>query len=133
VRVETIDRAARLRSPYRGPVVSYTTLRITVSFAPRRATPCELTIEVDDTTIDVCDPRGSFAVTAIDQLFVVERQPPAWHFLTWFGVFARRRGSSDRLLMETPDRHVARFVERAIEQRLGLRDEPVRGELRLSE
>jgi hypothetical protein len=133
VQVETIDRAARLRSPYRGPVTPYSTLRLTVSISPRGTSPCQITIDVDDTTIEVCGALGSFAVSAIDQLFVVERQPPAWHFLTWFGVFVRRRGSSDRLLMETPDRHVARFVERAIEQRLGLRDEPVRGELRLSE
>ena len=39
----------------------------------------------------------------------------------------------DRLLLETPDGRVARYVERAIERRLGLRDEPVRGELRLGE
>jgi hypothetical protein len=133
VRVETIDCAARLRSPYRGTVTTYSTLRLTVSMSPRGTSPRQLTIDVDDSTIEVSGPRGHFAVTAIDQLFVVERQPPAWHFLTWFGVFARRRGSSDRLLMETPDGHVARFVERAIEQRLGLRDEAVRGELRLSE
>jgi hypothetical protein len=114
-------------------VIPFATLRLTVSFSPRGQLPCELTIEVDDTTIEVCGPCGRFAVSAVDQLFVVERQPPAWHFLTWFGVFARRHGSSDRLLMETPDRHVARFVERAIEQQLGLRDEPVRGELRTCE
>ena len=46
-------------------------------------------------------------------------------------MFARRRGLSDRLLLETPDGKVARFIERAIEERLGLRDEPVRGELRV--
>jgi hypothetical protein len=70
-------------------------------------------------------------VSAIDQLFVVERPPPAGRFLTWFGVFARRRGYADRMLIETPESHVARFVERAIETRLGLADERVRGELRL--
>ncbi|HSD87071.1 MAG TPA: hypothetical protein VLB44_06135, partial [Kofleriaceae bacterium] len=75
---------------------------------------------------------GCFALTQIDQLFVVERQPPPWCFLTWFGVFARRRGRADRLLIESPDGRVARYVERAIEERLGLRDEPVRGELRLA-
>jgi hypothetical protein len=52
--------------------------------------------------------------------------------LTWFGVFARRRGLADRLLLETPESAVARFVERAIEDRLGMDDEPVRGELRLA-
>ena len=94
--------------------------------------PCEVRIDVDDTSVEVCDHRGCFAVTAIDQLFVVERQPPAWRFLTWFGVFARRHGLPDRLLVETPDGQVARYIERAIEQRLGLSDEPVRGELRLA-
>jgi len=93
--------------------------------------PCEVQIDVDDESVRVCDHRGCFTVEAIDQLFVVERQPPAWRFLTWFGVFARRRGLSDRLLLETPDGKVARFIERAIEERLGLRDEPVRGELRV--
>jgi hypothetical protein len=36
-------------------------------------------------------------------------------------------------LIETPDGRVARFVERMIEGRLGLRDEPVRGEVRVAE
>lgn len=93
--------------------------------------PVEVTIEVDDEHVEVCDHRGCFALGGIDQLFVVERQPPAWRFLTWFGVFARRRGQPDRLLLETPDGKVARFVERTVEERLGLRDEPVRGELRV--
>src|SRR5437764_11153775 len=128
VRVETIA----LHSPYRG-VVGRSVLRLTVSIEPRGMLPCEVTIEVDDETVEVCDHRGCFSLTAIDQLFVVERQPPAWRFLTWFGVFARRRGVPDRLLLETPDGKVARFVERSIEERLGLRDEPVRGELRLAE
>ena len=129
VRVETID--ADLRSPYRGTSLGRAILRLTVSIAPRGMLPCEVTLEVDDASVEVCDHRGCFALGAIDQLFVVERQPPAWRFLTWFGVFARRRGQRDRLLLETPDGRVARFVERAIEERLGLRDEPVRGELRL--
>ncbi len=134
VRIETLDADARLRSPYRGIVTtSQPILRLTVSIAPRGMLPCEVTIDVDDTSVEICDHRGCFAVSAIDQLFVVERQPPAWRFLTWFGVFARRRGRSDRLLLETPDGRVARFVERTIEERLGLRDEPVRGELRVAE
>ena len=108
-------------------------MRLVVSIEPRGMMPCEIVIEVDDASVEVCDHRGCFALTSIDQLFVVERQPPAWRFLTWFGVFARRRGLPDRLLLETPDGKVARFVERAIEQRLGLRDEPVRGELRVAE
>jgi hypothetical protein len=134
VRLETLDADARLRSPYRGIVTtSQPILRLTVSIAPRGMLPCEVTVDVDDTSVEICDHRGCFAVTAIDQLFVVERQPPAWRFLTWFGVFARRRGRADRLLLETPDGRVARFVERTIEERLGLRDEPVQGELRVAE
>ena len=133
MRVESIDSDARLRTPYRGIVTGRATLRLTVSIAPRGMLPCEVRIDVDDTSVEVCDHRGCFAVTAIDQLFVVERQPPAWRFLTWFGVFARRRGRADRLLLETPDGRVARFVERTIEERLGLRDEPVQGELRVAE
>ncbi len=131
VRIETFDADARLRTPYRGVETGRATLRLIVSIAPRGMLPLEVTLDVDDTSVEVCDHRRCFAVTEIDQLFVVERQPPAWRFLTWFGVFARRRGRSDRLLLETPDGLVARFVERAIEERLGLRDEPVRGELRL--
>jgi hypothetical protein len=126
VRVETIA----LRSPYRG-IVGPSMLRLTVSIEPRGMLPCEVQIDVDDECVRVCDHRGCFAVEAVEQLFVVERQPPAWRFLTWFGVFARRRGLPDRLLLETPDGKVARFIERAIEERLGLRDEPVRGELRV--
>lgn len=131
VRVEQIDVEARLRSPYRGVGTGRPALRLTVSIAPRGMLACEVTIEVDDAFVEVCDHRGCFAIEQIDQLFVVERQPPAWRFLTWFGVFARRRGCADRLLLETPDGRAARLVERAIEERLGLRDEPVRGELRL--
>ena len=132
VRLETIDAGSRLRSPYRGIVTtSRPILRLTVSIEPRGMLPLEVTIDVDDTSVEICDHRGCFAVSAIDQLFVVERQPPAWRFLTWFGVFARRHGRSDELLVETPDSKVARFVERTIEERLGLRDEPVRGELRV--
>jgi hypothetical protein len=132
VRVEWIDGGLRLCAPYRGVATGRPTLRLTVSIAPRGMLPCEITIDVDDASVEVCDHRACFAISAIDQLFVVERQPPAWRFLTWFGVFARRRGLSDLLLLETPDGRVARFVERAIEQRLGLNDEPVRGELRLA-
>ena len=133
VRVETIDNDVRLRHPYRGTITRVPTLRLIVSIACRGMLPREVRIEVDDNSVEVFDDHSGFAVTAIDQLFVVERQPPAWCFLTWFGVFARRNGSSDRLLLETPCGRVARYVERAIERRLGLRDEPVRGELRLAE
>jgi hypothetical protein len=128
IRIETLDTGSR--SPYRA--TSRPTLRLIVSIEPRGMMPCEVTLDIDDASVEVCDHRACFSVSAIDQLFVVERQPPAWRFLTWFGVFARRRGMVDRLLLETPDGRVARFVERTVEQRLGLRDEPVRGELRLA-
>ena len=128
VRIETIDSDARMRTPYRGIATGRATLRLTVSIASRGMLPCEVRIDVDDSSVEVFDHRGSFAVTAIDQIFVVERQPPAWRFLTWFGVFVRRHGLPDRLLVETPDGRVARYVELAIEERLGLRDERVRGE-----
>ena len=132
VRVESLDDVDRLRSPYRGVCTGRSTLRLIVSIAPRGMLPCEITIDVDDAVVEVCDHGSCFAVSGIEQLFVVERQPPAWRFLTWFGVFARRHGSGDRLLLETPDGRVARFVERLIEERLGLRDERVRGEARLA-
>jgi hypothetical protein len=129
VRVETIDPELA-RHPYRG--CSHSLLRLVVSIAPRGMLPYEMTITVDDALVEVCDHRGCFAIEDIDQLFVVERQPPAWRFLTWFGVFARRRGRSDRLLLETPEVRVARYIERVIEQRLGLADERVAGELRVA-
>jgi hypothetical protein len=105
-----------------------TIMRLVVSIDSRG----EVAIDVDDTSVLVHDSRGTILIEQIDQLFVVERQPPPWCFLTWFGVFARRQGKSDRLLVETPDGRAARFIERTIETRLGLRDEPVRGELRLA-
>jgi hypothetical protein len=131
VHVETISGDRILRHPYRANPTGRPTLRLIVQVEARGLETCEVRIEVDDAFVEVTNRRGSFAMTAIDQLFVVERQPPAWRFLTWFGVFARRHGKPDRLLLETPDGRVGRFVERAIEERLGLRDEPVRGELRL--
>jgi len=131
VRVETITDDARLRTPYRGVVTGQATLRLTISIAARGRVPAQVTIEVDDASIEVCNEGGCFALREIDQLFVVERQPPAWRFLTWFGVFVRRRGQPDRLILETPEGRVARFVERTIEERLGLGDVPVRGELRV--
>jgi hypothetical protein len=90
-------------------------------------------IDVDDLAIEIReDGSGGCVLTAgaIDALFVVERQPRIG-FLTWFGVFARRRGRTDRLVFETPESRVARFVERTIEDWLGLDDEPVRGEIRV--
>jgi hypothetical protein len=132
VRVELVGNDERLREPYRGTVTKRATLRLIVSIAERQLND-EVIIDVDAASVEVRGRRGCFAVTAIDQLFVVERQPPAWRFLTWFGVFVRRRGLPDRLLIETPDQRAARLIERAIEEWLGLADEPVRGELRVAE
>jgi hypothetical protein len=122
-----------LRTPYRGIETGQSILRLRVVIAPRGVAPHEVIVEVDDLAIEVREEDAAVVVGAgaIDALFVVERQP-RHGFLTWFGVFARRRGRADRLLVETPEGPVARFVERAIEERLGLDDEPVRGELRLA-
>ena len=130
---ETVSPELRLRSPYRGTVTGRSILRLRVVIAPRGIAPQEVVVEVDDVAIEVRQSDAEFVVGAgaVDALFVVERQP-RHGFLTWFGVFARRRGRADRLLLETPEGPVARFVERAIEERLGLDDEPVRGELRLA-
>lgn len=129
---ELVSCDHRLRSPYRGIVTGRAILRLRVVIAPRGVVPREVVVEVDDLVIEVREDDAGFALGAgaVDALFVVERQP-RHGFLTWFGVFARRRGMADRLLIETPDGPVARFVERAIEDRLGLADEPVRGELRV--
>lgn len=100
-------------------------LRLTASIAGR-----EVRIDVDDASIEVVAADHAFSLSGVEALFVVERQPPAWRFLTWYGVFARRHGKHDRMIIETPEGRVARFVERQIEARLGLRDVPVRGEVR---
>jgi len=130
---ELVGCDRRLHSPYRGIVTGRPILRLIVTIAPRGVAAYEVVVDVDDLVIEVRGTEPGFVVGAgaIDALFVVERQP-RYGFLTWFGVFARRRGRADRLLLETPDGPVARFVERAIEERLGLADEPVRGELRLA-
>jgi hypothetical protein len=130
---ETVNPDLRLRSPYRGIVTGRSILRLRVVIAPRGVTPQEVVVDVDDLAVEVRQDDAELVVGAgaIDALFVVERQP-RHGFLTWFGVFARRRGRADRLLLETPEGPVARFVERAIEERLGLDDEPVRGELRVA-
>src|SRR5262245_46639650 len=130
---ETLSPELRLRSPYRGVVTGRSILRLRVVIAPRGVARDEGVVGVNDLGVEVRREGAAFVVGAgaIDALFVVERQP-RHGFLTWFGVFARRRGRTDRLLLETPEGRVARFVERAIEDRLGLDDEPVRGELRLA-
>jgi hypothetical protein len=130
---ETVSPDLRLRSPYRGIVTGRSILRLRVVIAPRGVAPHEIVVDVDDLAIEVREEDADLVVGAgaIDALFVVERQP-RHGFLTWFGVFARRRGRADQLLLETPDGPVARFVERAIEDRLGLADEPVNGELRVA-
>lgn len=133
VSAETVSPDLRLRSPYRGIVTGRSILRLRVVIAPRGVVPHEIVVEVDDLAVEIRQEATGFVVGAgaIDALFVVERQP-RHGFLTWFGVFARCRGLADRLLLETPESAVARFVERAIEDRLGMDDEPVRGELRLA-
>lgn len=130
VSCEQIGTEQRVRTPYRGIETGKATLRITVDIhAPDRHSA--VTIDIDDLAIEVREGDAAFVLGAgaIDALFVVERQPRTG-FLTWFGVFARRRGSADRLVIETPECRVARFVERQIEDWLGLDDEPVRGEVR---
>jgi hypothetical protein len=129
---ELVSCDLRLRSAYRGIETGRSVLRLRVMIAPRGVAPHEIVVEVDDVAIEVHDEDGGIVVGAgaVDALFVVERQP-RHGFLTWFGVFARCRGKVDRLLLETPDGPVARFVERTIEDWLGLSDEPVRGELRV--
>ncbi|HEU4727374.1 MAG TPA: hypothetical protein VFT22_05785 [Kofleriaceae bacterium] len=133
VQSETVSPELQLRSPYRGIVTGREILRLRVLIAPRGVEPHEVVVEVDDLAVAVREDGTGFVVGAgaIDALFVVERQP-RHGFLTWFGVFARRRGRADRLLLETPEGPVARFVERAIEDRLGLGDVPIRGELRVA-
>jgi len=124
----TIAGELRLRTPYRGIETGKDTLRITVTTGAHA-----VVIDVDDLAVEVHDAgHECFVLGAgmIDALFVVERQPPRG-FLTWFGVFARHRGRADRLVFETPEPRIARFVERTIEDWLGLADEPVRGELRV--
>jgi hypothetical protein len=126
-----ISRELRLRTPYRGIETGKDTLRIKVLVEARNRAPQEVVIDVDDLAIEVLGDDGFvMGAGAIDALFVVERQPRCG-FLTWFGVFARRRGRADQLVLETNESRVARFVERAIEEWLGLDPEPVRGELRL--
>lgn len=132
VSTEMIAGELQLRTPYRGIETGREILRLRVTVAPKRHAPREIVIDVDDLAIEVRDGDGGFVLGAgaIDALFVVERQPRCG-FLTWFGVFARRRGRIDRLVLETNDEQVARYVERTIEERLGLDDEPVRGQLKL--
>jgi len=127
-----IGTELRLRTPYRGIETGKETLRIKVNIAARGCAPCAVVIDVDDLAIEVHEGDGGFVLGSgtIDALFVVERQPRAG-FLTWFGVFARRKGRADHLVLETPEGRVARFVERQIEEWLGLDDEPVRGEVRI--
>jgi hypothetical protein len=124
----------RLRTPYRGIETGRDILRIDITTKQQH-----VVIDVDDLAIEVREDFGLAAghwgcfvlgAGTIDTLFVVER-PPRSGFLTWFGVFARRRGRADRLLFETREGKIARIVERTIERHLGLDDKPVRGELRV--
>jgi hypothetical protein len=121
----------RLRTPYRGIETGKETLRINVD-VPMQHEHVAVTIDVDDLAIEVSWREEGFVLGAggIDALFVVETQPRAG-FLTWYGVFARCTGRPDRVVLETPDCKVARFVERQIEDWLGLGDLPIRGECRI--
>ena len=132
VSTETFSTELRLRTPYRGIETGKDTLRIKVAVLPRGGSPFDVVIDVDDLAIEVREGESAFVLGAgtIETLFIVERQPRCG-FLTWFGVFARRRGRADRLVLETPERGVARYVERTIEDWLGLDDEPVRGQIRI--
>jgi hypothetical protein len=131
VSTETVRAELRLRTPYRGIETGKDTLRIRIQIAPRKHQPYEVVIDVDDLALEVQGDAGFVLGSGtIDTLFVVER-PPRYGFLTWFGVFARRRGRADQLLIETNESKVARFVERTIEDWLGLDSHPVRGELRV--
>ncbi|MGE0398533.1 MAG: hypothetical protein AB7T06_17635 [Kofleriaceae bacterium] len=131
VSLQTLSTELRLRTPYRGIETGKDTLRICVNVPLHRET-VGVTIDVDDLAIAVSWKDDGFVLGAggIDALFVVETQPRAG-FLTWFGVFARRKGRPDRVVLETPDCKVARFVERLIEDWLGLDDQPIRGECRI--
>ena len=132
VSMEMLSTEKRLRTPYRGIETGKQTLRIRVHVEARNIATSDIVIDVDDLAIEVHEGDLGFVLGAgaIDALFVVERQPRVG-FLTWFGVFARRKGSADRLVLETPSQKVARYVERLIEDWLGLDDEPIRGELRI--
>src|SRR4051794_4289265 len=96
---ETLSPDLPLRSPYRGIVTGRSILRLRVVIGPRGGTPHEVVVEVDDLAVEIRQDDAGFVVGggAIDALLVVERQP-RHGFLTWFGVFARRRGLADRLL-----------------------------------
>ncbi|HEY4181983.1 MAG TPA: hypothetical protein VGM90_34305 [Kofleriaceae bacterium] len=131
VSTETIETELRLRTPYRGIETGKPTLRLKVR-VPLHAENVAVTIDVDDHAIEVHWRETGFSLGAgaIDALFVVETQPRTG-FLTWFGVFVRSKGRPDRVLLQTPDCKVARFVERMIEEWLGLDDQPIRGECRI--
>ena len=127
VTTSVISNELRLRTPYRGIETGKETLRIDITTKQQH-----VVIDVDDLAIEVREDDGCFVLGAgtIDTLFVVERQPRSG-FLTWFGVFARRKGRADCLLFECGEGKVARLVERTIERHLGLDPNPVQGELQL--
>jgi hypothetical protein len=124
-------------APYREIPAPPAALRLRVEVAMPGLTSHEVVIEIDDAAIEVRTPSHPdaaasttrIALGTLDAVFVVDRQPRAG-FLTWFGVFARQPGRVDQLVLETPELDVARYVEGMIEQWLGLRNKPVRGEVR---
>lgn len=127
VTTSLIANELRLRTPYRGIETGKQTLRIDITTKQQH-----VVIDVDDLAIEVREDDGCFVLGAgeLDTLFLVERQPRSG-FLTWFGVFARRKGRADCLLFECGEGKVARLVERTIERHLGLDPNPVQGELRI--
>lgn len=134
--VEEIFRDLAGGTPYRGTAAP-PALRIRVEVAMPGLTPQEVVIDIDDAAIEVRTPHPAgapsttrIALGTLAAVFVLERQPRAG-FLTWFGVFARQPGRVDQLVLDTPELEVARYVEYVIEQWLGLRNKPVRGEVHL--
>jgi hypothetical protein len=135
--VEEVSRKTSEDSPYRGIPAPPAILRIRVEIAMAGITPYEVVIDIDDTALEVRSSHPTdaasttqIAIARLDAVFVLERSPRAG-FLTWFGVFARQSGREAQLVLETPELEVARFVEYVIEQQLGLRNKPIRGEVSL--
>lgn len=124
--VEQFTRGTTDSSPYRG-VAAPPALRMRVEVATPGLTPHEVVIEIGDVAIEVRTPHPTdaasttrIALGTLEAVFVVER-PPRVAFLTWFGVFARRPGCPDQLVLEHPELEVARYVEHVIEEWLGIR------------
>jgi hypothetical protein len=134
--VEEVFRELADGTPYRGIAARPAMLRMRVEVAMPKLAPYDVVIEIDDLAIEVrtlhpADAASTvrIAIGNLAGLFVTERQPRVG-FLPWFGVFARQPGRIDQLVIEVPQLDVARYAEHVIEQWLGLRNKPVRGEMR---